>query len=257
MMMRRGLLPFFASLLVVAFLPACGLRGASAGRVATVPASGTRPALARQAGMTAHSLTVDGRERTYALHLPPAVTTGTVLPLVLVFHGGGGEGKQMPALTGMNGIADREGFVAAYPDGIDRNWNDGRFSQAITTQRFNLDDVGFVSALIDELATTLPIDRSRVFATGISNGGMFSQRLGCELADKVAAIAPVAGSLSELLVPGCAPARPMPVLMIHGDADPLVPWNGGPVAGSGNRGRVLSVADTVSRWVALDGCVTT
>jgi polyhydroxybutyrate depolymerase len=256
-MMRRGLLPFFASLLVVAFLPACGLRGASAGRVATVPASGTRPALARQAGMTAHSLTVDGRERTYALHLPPAVTTGTALPLVLVFHGGGGEGKQMPTLTGMNSIADREGFVAAYPDGIDRNWNDGRFSQAITTQRFNLDDVGFVSALIDELATTLPIDRSRVFATGISNGGMFSQRLGCDLADKVAAIAPVAGSLPELLAPGCAPARPMPVLMIHGDADPLVPWNGGPVAGDGNRGRVLSVADTVSRWVALDGCAAT
>src|SRR3954453_21116917 len=243
MMLRRGLVPSLACLIVVAFLPACGVRGASAGRVATAAAGGTPPVVARRAGTTAHSITVDGRERAYTLHLPPAVATGTALPLVLVFHGGGGEGKQMPALTGMNAIADREGFVTAYPDGIDRNWNDGRYSQAIATQRFNLDDVGFVSMLIDELAATLPIGRSRVFATGISNGGMFSQRLGCELADKGAAIAPVAGSLPGVLAPGCAPSRPMPVLMIHGDTDPLVPWNGGPVAGSGNRGRVLSVAD--------------
>src|SRR5262245_52184974 len=91
---RRGLLPFFASLVILISLPACGVRGASAGQVATASADGSRPALARQAGTTAHSISVGGRERTYALHLPPAVSTGTALPLVLVFHGGGGQGKQ-------------------------------------------------------------------------------------------------------------------------------------------------------------------
>ena len=241
-MMRRGLLPFLACLVVVACLPACGARGASAGRVATAPATGTRLAAARRAGTTAHSITVAGRERTYALHLPRAVATGTALPLVLVFHGGGGEGKQMPALTGMNAIADREGFVAAYPDGIDRNWNDGRYSQAITTQRFNLDDVGFVAALIDELAATLPIDRSRVFATGISNGGMFSQRLGCELADKVAAIAPVAGSLPELLAPNCAPIPPA-----AGPDDPRRRRSAGPLERRSGGGERQSRAGALGR----------
>lgn len=231
-------------MVLAGLLAGCGVGTAAAGDAGV--------AGARQAGTTAQMLTVDGRERTYALHLPPG--DKGALPLVIVLHGFGGQGQGMVALTGMNSVADREGFVVAYPDGVARSWNDGRFSPDITAQRLGVDDVGFISALIDELVRTQAIDGRRVFVTGISNGGMMTERLGCELADKVAAIAPVAGPLSESLAPACAPARPLPTLLIAGTEDPLIPWAGGEVKGNGERGQVLSAADTVGRWVALDGC---
>src|SRR4029077_17410313 len=134
-------------------------------------------------------------------------------PLVLLFHGGGGTGGTILRRTDFARKADAEGFIVAAPDGIYGGWNDGR-----GTVNPNIDDIRFVKELIASLKAKLPIDVTRIYATGISNGGMFTARLGCELSDILTAIATVAGPLPANL----SRSRPNPiaVLGIQGDADP-------------------------------------
>ena len=206
------------------------------------------PAMPRD---SADSIQVGNLQRTYDLHLPTAYDGSKPTPLVLALHGGGGAGTGMIALTGLNGGADRNDFIVAYPDGIDHHWNDGRVVNP------DVDDVAFISALIDHLAATLNVDRKRVYATGMSNGGIFSNRLGCELSGQLAAIAPVAGTLSVNDAARCAPKQPVSVIAFHGTDDPLVPFNGGTVRGEnigGIGGEVLAAPDTAARWAKFDGC---
>jgi polyhydroxybutyrate depolymerase len=196
------------------------------------------------------SLRYAGQERTYLLHLPPAYDGEDALPLLFAFHGGGGDGEGMEKLTHFSDIADEHGFIVVYPDGIDNNWNDGR-----PEVNPGVDDVGFISALIDELGDVYGIDTSRVYSTGISNGGMFSFRLACELSDKIAAVAPVAALMGVNLSQNCSPSRSVPVMLIMGTDDPLVPWEGGEIGGDlARRGFAISAASTVSFWVEVDGC---
>ncbi len=192
---------------------------------------------------------VRGVERTYLLHLPASYDSRKTMPLVLVFHGGRGTGKRVAQLSGFNQLADEKGFIVAYPDGLDGHWNDGR----PRTEEAAPDDVRFVSTLIDRLSTMFSIDRKRVYATGISNGAIFVQRLGCELPEKIAAIAPVAGTLARDLAGKANPTEPVSVLMIHGTADEFVPYGGGEVRGD-LHGQVLSVRETVAMWLEVDGC---
>jgi polyhydroxybutyrate depolymerase len=185
------------------------------------------------------TITVDGTARTYLLHVPHSSKKGKPAPLVLVFHGGGGHARNMPRFTQFDRLADQEGFIVAYPEGLNKHWNDGRgLSPA--------DDVGFIRALIAELERSQNIDPKRVYATGISNGGFFSQRLACDLADKIAAVASVAATMPEPLVPVCKPSRPVSVMFIQGTKDPLVSINGGPVART--HGRCVSLAAASSFW---------
>ncbi len=216
----------------------------------TPPPSGQEPIY--QAGTYNESITVDGRTRTYLLHIPTGYRTTTAYPLVFSFHGAGGNGKQMAAKTGFNAYADRDGFIAVYPDGIDNSWNDGRGTTQVDKRGVN--DVGFVSALIDHLAAKLSIDRKRVFATGMSNGGIFSHRLGCELSSQISAIGPVAGEIPEAIVSSCKPSSPMSRIAIHGVADPLNPFLGGETRG-GAGGRILSAQATAEKWAAHNGCL--
>ena len=196
-----------------------------------------------------------GLQRTYLVHLPACYDKSRLWPLVIVLHGGGGEGKNIDALTGFNTESDREGFVVVYPDAVNRNWNDGRGDPNIKSQATDIDDVSFISALIDQLEKDLSINKKMIYVTGISNGAMMSHRLGCELSAKIAAIAPVAGNVPEKMKPSWSPLRPLSVLIINGTDDPLVPWNGGDVTFlTLKRGRVISVADTIKFWVAKDGC---
>lgn len=190
---------------------------------------------------------VNGRARSYRV-FAPAIST-TPLPVVLLFHGGGGDPDGMAALTGMDRIAAREGFLAVYPQGVNENWNDGR--PGINS---DVDDVAFVAALLDDLALRYTLDPRRVYATGISNGGHFSNRLAFDLSDRVAAIAPVAASLSVTLADGPPPPRPMPVLLISGTDDPLAPYNGGKIGLPPllNRGEQRAVPDAVRYWVQLN-----
>jgi polyhydroxybutyrate depolymerase len=153
-----------------------------------------------------------------------------------------------------NRIADREGAVVVYPEGVDRHWNDGR-DLPETAARENVDDVGFILALVEEVARQHALDRGRIFSTGISNGGFMSMRLACDAADTFAAVAPVTAVLSEKLGARCAPSRPVAIMIINGTEDPLVPWGGGVVKVLGvSRGAVWSAERTFERWLELDGC---
>jgi polyhydroxybutyrate depolymerase len=206
------------------------------------------------------SLSVDGRDRTYLLHLPPAYDGKHSLPLVIVLHGGGGNAPGAVKMTGFSQKADKEGFVVVYPNGSGRlktrllTWNSGNCCGYALDS--NVDDVGFIRALIDELVKMRSIDPKRVYATGMSNGGMMTYRLGCELSDKLAAIAPVAGALN---VENCAPTNPVSVIIFHGTADEHVLYTGGePIRKADSHRRVdKPVSYAVSFWVKHDGCTPT
>ncbi|MEO0085035.1 MAG: PHB depolymerase family esterase [candidate division WOR-3 bacterium] len=198
------------------------------------------------------SLEFGGRKRTYLLHLPD-MTADYARPLVFVLHGGGGSGRAVARLTGFSRLADSVGFIAAYPDAVERHWNDGRGVKRFLAQREEVDDVGFISALIDTLVRQFGLDPTRVYAAGMSNGAMMCHRLGLELSDRVAAVAPVAGNLPVKLAER-RPTRPVSVLAINGTDDPLVPFEGGGVGRIVKRGKVLSTAKTVGFWVERNGC---
>ncbi len=233
--MRRWLLAILCLALV-----GCGARGTT-----------VTPAERDQDG----SITVGGAVRTYHLHLPPQQTA--MLPLLLVLHGGGGTGAGMINLTHMNDLADKEGLAVVYPDGLNKGWADGR--GASDSDQKGIDDVAFLGQLISTLESRFSIDAHRVYVTGISNGGFMTQRLGCELAGRIAAIVPVVATLSVHQSTTCAPSRPIPILYVLGENDPLVPYNGGEVRGplSGDRGAVLSATDSLAAWAKLDGCAGT
>jgi polyhydroxybutyrate depolymerase len=187
-------------------------------------------------------LKVGSLNRVYDLHIPASYTSANPLPLLLAFHGKGGNGKEMEKMTGFSEIAEQAGFIVVYPDAIGQHWDARRGSQPETTH-----DVEFIAALIQELSKRYSIDRRRIYATGFSNGGMFSQRLACELADKITAVASVSAALPENLSHSCKPARPISVLLMNGTNDSVVPYA---VAGKA----LLSVTDTVKYWQTSNRC---
>lgn len=210
------------------------------------------------------SIPFDGRTRTYTIHIPPAARCQTLIPLVLFFHGGGGNGAQAASSYQLNPIADREGFFAVYPDGTSASpllplytWNSGHCCGYAYDNK--VDDVGFVRALIAALRTSYPVDPDRIYATGMSNGGMLTHRLAAELSNLFAAVAPVAGSIGgtfdgvSYVIP--QPQRPVPIMMIHGKLDENVPYLGGVGTESQITNRAdLSVAEAVAFWTRNNRC---
>jgi polyhydroxybutyrate depolymerase len=172
----------------------------------------------------------------------PARVAGKRSPLVVALHGGGASGRFMKGYSGLAAIGDRAGFVSVFPDatGPQKFWN----LRAATGQ----DDVGFVAALIERVATVACIDPARVFAVGVSNGGGLAARVGCELSERVAGIVVVAGGFGRL--PACEPERPVSVLEIHGSNDASVPYGGDP-----EDGRAGDVRRWLAGWAQRDGCV--
>jgi polyhydroxybutyrate depolymerase len=194
---------------------------------------------------------VDGLERTYLVHVPRGYDGKRALPLVLGLHGGGGQGRSMNNLAGWNKASDEHGFLIAYPDGVRRRWNDGRQSGRLDSP--SVDDVKFLSALVEKLSAEYRVDPKRVYSTGISNGGFMSQRLACDLSDRIAAIGVVAATMGEQLSRRCKPAKPVSVLILQGTEDPLVPYQGGRVNVRGG-GAIISATAARDIWVKLDGC---
>jgi polyhydroxybutyrate depolymerase len=211
----------------------------------------------RAAGMVPGEIVVGGQTRTYRLYVPASVSPDKPAPLVLAFHGGGAQGASMEGLAHFNELADREGFLVAYPDGLYREWNDGRDRPFLRRLRGEIDDVAFVNALLDTIDRQYSLDAARIFATGISNGGIFSHYLGAKLSTRIAAIAPVAGGIGEPFVEqGFQPEQPVSVLMINGTADPLVPYYGGGVV-QGVDGNIVDTDRAVQMWVQTDGAQST
>lgn len=201
----------------------------------------------------ARTLSHGGRERSYRLHVPPGIDRRAPVPLVLVLHGGGGNAIGTERMTGFSVISDREGFVAVYPEGVDRNWNDGRDASVSPAHRDGIDDLGFIAALIDAVGRELAINPDRIYATGISNGAIFSHYIAANLSPRIAAIAPVVGGIAEPFFADFHPERPVSVLVVQGTEDPLVPYGGGGIL-KGKRGRIVSTGAALHAWIERDGC---
>ncbi len=203
--------------------------------------------------------TTDGRARTFVVHLP-SMTEAETYPLLLLFHGGGGTGARiLDQVADMRGLAEDRGFVLVAPDGVDRSWSDGRGTDS---ELAGVDDVRFVRELVAHLIAELPIDPDRVYATGASNGGGMTYRLGCEASELLAGLAPVIAAVSTGFESTCVPDSPMPMIAISGLDDPLVPFEGGEcchlLPGAGGQraptGEVLPAPEWVGFFAASNGC---
>lgn len=211
-------------------------------------------------GTHTRSLRVRYRDRKYRIYIPKSYNDGKATPVVLVFHGGGGDPDGMMKLCGMNAKSEQAGFIAVYPFGTGRfadrllSFNGGECCGYALDN--NVDDVGFVRALLDDLSTVVSVDADRVFATGLSNGGIMSHYLASELSDRIAAIAPVGG---PLMLEKPRNIRAVPVMHFHGTKDEFAPIEGG--FGKGFLGRngitaFRSVEHTMQSWVKANGCRT-
>ncbi len=189
-------------------------------------------------------LEFDGRTRNYNMFVPSSYDGSEATPLVFNFHGFGSNAAQQSFFSDLNVDAEERGVIAVYPNGVSNSWNAGACCGVATGRE--VDDVGFVRALLDEVASTLCIDRSRVYATGMSNGGFMSHRLACEAADIITAVGPVAGPLG-LPPEDCQPARPIPVIHFHGTADLVVPY-------PGNLTGFPPVEESLQGWADRNGC---
>lgn len=204
----------------------------------------------------AETFSHDGIDRSYLIDIPEALDTPA--PVVFALHGGGGDAARKRRFSHLHETGAEEGFVTVYPDGIGKQWNDAREAMTIRANQGGeyVDDVGFLTALARDLTRKGIADPRRIYVTGASNGGMMAFRLACEAADVFAAFAPVIASLPEKAETACEPSRPVPLLMLNGTADRLIPWDGGPVAPMfpGDRGRVLSTDRTLEVFAGINRC---
>lgn len=202
-----------------------------------------------------------GRTRSYSVHMP-AGASSKPLPLVVSLHGGGGNARVSALMTGFNDEADRSKFIVVHPNGTGQarpllnalgrgfllSWNAGTCCSY--AKENNVDDVGFIRAVVAEVKKKYPVDAKRIYASGISNGGMMSYRLACEASDVFAAIGVVSGALTYA---NCKPTQPVSVIHIHGTADQNVPLLGGVGSKSYDRDPKPPVQDAINFWLRADG----
>ena len=199
-----------------------------------------------------------GVKRSYLVHMPPHAASNAPLPMVLNFHGGGSSAKTQKWYTRMDGTADREGFIAVYPNGTGgyggrfHTWNAGNCCGIAALNR--VDDVGFSLAVIGDLARKTAVDQTRIYATGLSNGSMMAYRLAAEASDRIAAVAGVAGAMT---LPEFAPKLPVAVMHIHSIDDHLALYDGGlsrAIPAANTRMFHASVDGMLAKWRRHDGC---
>lgn len=201
-------------------------------------------------GRSRQVLEFEGRSRSYLLHLPPGHDTAQDWPLVIALHPFAANGEMMAQTSGFDTIADEEGFLVCYPEGVTFLWNGDPTDETKDLLVEDANDVGYISALVEHLVTEYGADPARVYLTGASNGGLMTERLACERAELFAAVAPVMITLPEGFPAWCTASMPVPMLMILGVDDPFFPWQGGLVEqGPTNTQRYLSAAETVNFWV--------
>lgn len=232
--------------LLLSILAAAGLMlVAAAGR------DGTRAADAGE-----RKITIGGIERSYLLSRPARPPTGK-LPAVIALHGGILSAKGARRDMGFEPIVDREGLIVAYPNAFGEQWNDGRKVIPPAWHGTAPDDVGFVREIVASLVSDQSADPARIYVTGPSIGGMMTFRLICTAADLFAAAAPIIANMPVDIITDCVPARPIPVLVMNGTADRMMPDDGGPLgfrSDRGDRGAVFSTADTMTWLRRFDGC---
>ena len=214
----------------------------------------TEPAIKNS--LIKRSILWQGIERNYLIHLPPVDYMLTSMPVIVNLHGGGGTAKGTSRLNKgrFNELADQDGFIVVYPNAIDKSWNDGR-SQILKPENKDIDDVGFIAAIIQELKEVYDVDLTKIYATGMSNGGFMTTRLLCDRADLFRGGAVVTASISKEYFPNCKPSQKVGVLVMNGTADPLVPYDGGQIkVFRKTRGEILSTDDYLDFWIANNQC---
>jgi polyhydroxybutyrate depolymerase len=197
------------------------------------------------------NITVSNIARSFIVYIPESSNKTDKLPLVFVLHGGSGSAESMLKLADFRALATKEKFILVYPDGIEKSWNDGRPTSANVK---GIDDVAFFSEMCDYLTENYPVSKSKIYVTGMSNGGFMASRLACELSNKIAAFAVVAGSMeANTIAVNCKPSMPVAAIYIQGTQDPLVSFNGGEMT-VGAGGKILSHTQVIEKWVKLNNC---
>lgn len=215
------------------------------------------PSVFSQMHTETESFEFEGYDRSYQIYIPDTYSPNLSYPLVFVLHGGGGTAKGLIRTTKarFNQLAKQDNFIAIYPNGIEKSWNDGARDTIGVARKLNINDVGFIERLIEKLNSKLSIDTKKIFACGISNGGFMAQRLAYELPDKIKGIGVVAANLSKVQAEKEAPKISTSVIFINGTDDPLVPYNGGQVTVfRKNRGEILSVVKSIQHWKEINHC---
>ncbi|MFQ5550883.1 MAG: alpha/beta hydrolase family esterase [Gemmatimonadales bacterium] len=190
------------------------------------------------------SVTSEGFNRTFVLHIPPSNDAAKPAPLLIVFHGTNMTGVGMQDLTVFETFTDQHDFLIIYLDGIDGGWSIG--CDCTTPDELGISDVTTIERLLSGVSNSFAIDMDRVYLAGFSQGGMFAQIAGCELSSRIAGVASVGATTLTRVADGCALQAPLPILFIHGTDDTVVPYDGGP--------GLLSAPETLARWSELNGC---
>lgn len=193
------------------------------------------------------TLNYDDVDRAYLLHVPSSYDGFTAVPLVIALHYAGGNGSAFESTTGFSDKADSNNFIVVYPNGIGGYWNAGNCCGSAMED--NIDDVGFISALIDTISANYNIDSTRIFATGFSNGSIMAYRLAAELSNKIAAIAAASG---QMMLDECNPVRAVPIMHLHALDDGSVPYEGGSASGY----VFPSVESVIDIWIEINNCET-
>jgi polyhydroxybutyrate depolymerase len=202
-------------------------------------------------GDVQRSIEVDGLQRSYRIHIPKSYDASRPAPVILAFHGATDNVDFLEAHCQLNQKSETAGFIVVYPEVADPSSPDTlHFNTSAPPDGIDYpDDVAFTAKLLDDLATVVNVDKNRIFATGISNGGMMCYRLAAEMSDRIAAIAPIAATMG---LPEAYPKRPVPIIAFHGTADPIIPFETDPDAPS--QSDIRSATETIDIWANIDGC---
>jgi polyhydroxybutyrate depolymerase len=231
--------------LVAALVSGCGVGSSVSSPPVTAGAGGV---VHVPAGSSSQTIIVGGRSRSFHVYRPAALDTSRPVPLVVMLHGGFGDGLQAESTYGWDAEADHHDFVVVYPDGVAKAWNVDGGGCCGTPAKDHIDDVAFITRVVTTVQAELPIDPERVYATGISNGGIMSYRLACDT-QLFAAIGPD----SATLLGSCHAPSAVSVIHIHGTADTRIPYDGGMGSGAGHIDGP-PVPSVVATWRQVDGC---
>jgi polyhydroxybutyrate depolymerase len=258
MIVRRAGIPLTAALLAL-FLVGCGgaAGSASIGGSPTIGSSTIAHSQTRASQGTGRPETLSfvsgGHERTYVLYVPPGDSAAHPLPLVLVYHGAGDTAANETTETDLLNISERRhDMILVYMQGYDDTWNEG--AGHTPAERAGINDVAYTSAVLHQIESSYDVDRRRVAATGLSNGALLTELLGCKLAANLTLIVPVEGELPVSVSAECRPSRPITAYEVQGTADTAIPFGGGHFDGVGGGTTVLSAPKSALRWATLDRC---
>ena len=201
-----------------------------------------------ETGLFEKKMTFQDSLRSYFVYVPESYQQEAPLPLLLTFHGYTGNAGSIMRYSGYNDLADSFGFIAVYPQGTllkgNTHWNVGGWTLESTAN-----DVAFIDELLDELTTKYAIDKDRIYANGMSNGGYMSFLLACQADSRIAAIASITGAMTPQTLNACSPQQSVPILQIHADADGTVPYAGDPTW-------TIGINDVLAFWTKHNGTET-